>query len=695
MADETLKRDANRVTVLGAITNDVAQEVRMLRIDPATGRLIVSAVVAGTNNGQLKVSAADTTYGYLEDKLVAGSNITLTVLNVGGNEQIQIDATGGGGGGSVGISQFAYGNDVDGTLTSDANHTLLADGTLILSSTFGDMTGNFYQGIEPTLGGAGIWGSSFSNNTTGSYGYDIFVDGTNSADIGNDSAKILIIEFPNTSSFYQGAIIANGIARSFFTPTSNFEEQSGELDYKLKINDGTSGGVLWGTPQGMGVLSSDLSSGSLGYPVLAYFGQVFADDTGTSTRVATGKAIADYVQTGTFNSTPVFTGTGLDDFSLTGDYTGSFTGTYTVTCIGNDGARVVFSGGMTTGTQFDVGETVTGSISGETARVSQGTSDTRIWAYDVSGTGFVLGDILTGSNGNVSTAVTTISPSGGDLMEINYSDLENTSVQWFTGTQSPFSGIGGINFIFGAGTGHTPNDSWSFTATALYEKRYDANSTNVSIGDTHNDSTGTGIFIDVAGETITLVADVNVEINDTGGNGWVRVYPTIQQVGIGDLSSAFHGVKFIADDLNYVFTTDNGIIRGNSFHDNSNVAQGSAAEQDVRSGTYTPTLTGVTNVTATTARKCQWMRVGNVVTVSGQMDIDPAGVGLTVVGISLPVASDFGTAYEAGGTGHVPALAGHGAAIYADATNDRAELSYVDSIGSNDTMTFTFTYEVI
>lgn len=96
MANEVNNRDQNHVTVLSAITNDSNQEIRMLRVDPATGRLIVSAVVAGTNNGQLKVSAADTTYGYLYNKLTAGSNVTLTILNPGANETVQIDVQGGG-----------------------------------------------------------------------------------------------------------------------------------------------------------------------------------------------------------------------------------------------------------------------------------------------------------------------------------------------------------------------------------------------------------------------------------------------------------------------------------------------------------------------------------------------------------------------------------------------------------------------
>ncbi len=40
---------------------------------------------------KVKVDAADSTAGYLAAKLAAGANITLTILNVGGNEQIQIN----------------------------------------------------------------------------------------------------------------------------------------------------------------------------------------------------------------------------------------------------------------------------------------------------------------------------------------------------------------------------------------------------------------------------------------------------------------------------------------------------------------------------------------------------------------------------------------------------------------------------
>lgn len=66
---------------------------------------------------------------------------------------------------------------------------------------------------------------------------------------------------------------------------------------------------------------------------------------------------------------------------------------------------------------------------------------------------------------------------------------------------------------------------------------------------------------------------------------------------------------------------------------------------------YTPTLTNVSNITATTAYPCQFFRIGNVCTVSGRIDVDVAGVGDYIVALSLPIASAFTQDYQASGTG--------------------------------------------
>lgn len=123
--------------------------------------------------------------------------------------------------------------------------------------------------------------------------------------------------------------------------------------------------------------------------------------------------------------------------------------------------------------------------------------------------------------------------------------------------------------------------------------------------------------------------------------------------------------------------------------------------QYIASGTYTPTLTNAANISASTARQCQWMRVGNVVTVSGQFDATHSSTGTvsTEVGVSLPIASAFTTAFQCGGTAN-SFQSGSGfvnaQSIDADATNDRARVRWMNAgISGSTTYMFTFTYEVV
>lgn len=112
-------------------------------------------------------------------------------------------------------------------------------------------------------------------------------------------------------------------------------------------------------------------------------------------------------------------------------------------------------------------------------------------------------------------------------------------------------------------------------------------------------------------------------------------------------------------------------------------------------GTYTPTLTGVANVDASTAFACQYMRVGDTVTVSGKVEVDPtAAAALTQLGISLPIASDFSAQEQCAGFIISPGTNGYGQ-IYADATNNRAEAFWVPGADSNQPFFFQFTYRVV
>lgn len=118
------------------------------------------------------------------------------------------------------------------------------------------------------------------------------------------------------------------------------------------------------------------------------------------------------------------------------------------------------------------------------------------------------------------------------------------------------------------------------------------------------------------------------------------------------------------------------------------------------SGTYTPTLgsSSSTNVAASTAQQCQYMRVGNSVTVSGGLSIDPTSAATdTNLSISLPIASNFSSIYHCAGTAVQDSTALMVAAhILGDATNDCAVLDFISSADvANRVWSFIFMYTVI
>lgn len=112
------------------------------------------------------------------------------------------------------------------------------------------------------------------------------------------------------------------------------------------------------------------------------------------------------------------------------------------------------------------------------------------------------------------------------------------------------------------------------------------------------------------------------------------------------------------------------------------------------SGTYTPTLTNTTNVAASTAYVTSYMRVGNVVTVGFKVDIDAtlAASTATLLGFSLPIASNFTAEEDAGGTAASDIVANLVVRIKADATNDGVSLVFKSLSLTNDSYNGSFTY---
>lgn len=112
--------------------------------------------------------------------------------------------------------------------------------------------------------------------------------------------------------------------------------------------------------------------------------------------------------------------------------------------------------------------------------------------------------------------------------------------------------------------------------------------------------------------------------------------------------------------------------------------------------TYTPGLTNVANLSASTAYSAQYMRLGSSVLVSGRVDVDPVlAATSTQLGLDLPVASNFANANECAGTVFSPTIAAQGASILGDATNNRAQMEWISADVTNQPMYYIYLYRVI
>ena len=112
-------------------------------------------------------------------------------------------------------------------------------------------------------------------------------------------------------------------------------------------------------------------------------------------------------------------------------------------------------------------------------------------------------------------------------------------------------------------------------------------------------------------------------------------------------------------------------------------------------GTWTPTLTNVTNLTGSTAYQGQYVRIGSKVIASGKVDADPTAAGQVQLGISLPVASNLGAAEDCSGTAVCLTVAGDSAAILGDAANNRAQMEWIAVDLTNQPRYFVFLYDII
>ena len=123
---------------------------------------------------------------------------------------------------------------------------------------------------------------------------------------------------------------------------------------------------------------------------------------------------------------------------------------------------------------------------------------------------------------------------------------------------------------------------------------------------------------------------------------------------------------------------------------------GNISALNLVSGTYTPSLTNIANLDASTAYSCQYLQYGSTVTVSGRVDVDPTlTVTATSLDISLPVSSTLASSNLCAGVAASPGIAGQVMAIVANTASNVAQMQWKASDVTSQGTWFTFTYRVV
>lgn len=189
-------------------------------------------------------------------------------------------------------------------------------------------------------------------------------------------------------------------------------------------------------------------------------------------------------------------------------------------------------------------------------------------------------------------------------------------------------------------------------------------------------------------------ADVLIYAN----NNFNSIFTADGKVGIGISSPGY--TLDINGDLNVrgSTTANTGTFSGLSTT-RTNVTSPAETDGNIFSGTYTPTMTAVSNMsTYSLPTTFQYMRVGNTVTVSGVANLAAVAIGSdTSIELSLPISSGLTNVYQVSGTAVGSIASGNGqyGVLLANSVSDNARIRYQATRTDPVNMYLHFTYRVL
>lgn len=309
----------------------------------------------------------------------------------------------------------------------------------------------------------------------------------------------------------------------------------------------------------------------------------------------------------------------------------------------------------------------------------------------------------------VNGAITAGVASGVTLLMADNSAIRNTA----TGGNTMY-------FDSGVGAGSTTGD-FNFRSTASFTSRMFINGAtgNVGIGTV---TPGGATKLNVSGRGLFTSGDY--DSFDSTAPGVAICYDTVNNVGIvGTVHTGImeYETRLRGNTLTFYTNGTNERMRVTS---GGNVGIGTAApgakldvnggiktartgvtspaatDGNIFSGTYTPTLSNIANTDLgnCVAYTCHYMRVGDVVTVSGIVDIAITASGRVRMGMTLPISSSFSATENCGGTAMCPTSGSTNVpvGVFANATNDVAEFNFwASGASAAQSFAFQFTYRVI